>query len=147
MQVERECEACAWIQLGMRCEVYGLVINSTANNVWGFETYFNHKEGVRLGTELDHTCDVGLGLNSTGSELWDVWLNSITGLVNTSYSKESLQIVLTLILLQNSVCDYVTALCDSTVWQHYVTALCDSIVFQKQAWRQNVGLIKVTWLY
>lgn len=49
----------------MRCEVYGLVTNSTG----GFETYFNYKEGVRFGTELDHPCDVRLGLNSSGSEL------------------------------------------------------------------------------
>lgn len=110
MQVERQCEACDWIQLGMRCEVYGLVINSTTNNMWGFETHFNYKKVVRFGTELNHTCDVGLGLNSTGNE---VWLNSITGLVNTSYSIDTLQTVLAVILLQNGVCDYVTALCFS----------------------------------
>jgi hypothetical protein len=38
-------------------------------------------------------------------------MSSITGLVNTSYSKDSLQTVLALILLENSVCDYVIAFC------------------------------------
>jgi hypothetical protein len=91
----------------MRCEVYGLVINSTTNIIWGFETYFNYKKAVRFGTELNHTCNVGLGLNSTGNE---VWLNSIAGLVNNSYSKDSLQTVLAVILLENSACDYVIVL-------------------------------------
>jgi hypothetical protein len=88
MQVERQCEAWDWIQLGMRCEVYGLVINSTTNNIWGFETYFSYK------------IVVSLRMNSTGNE---VWLNSITGLVNTSYSKDSLQ--------TGEQCDYVIPLC------------------------------------